>query len=197
MEVEILTKKIDKTLQPERYNTLDSRITARIFQLFQTGNYATGTATDNSGTLFKIAAASMNARREDIRIAISKNIIEKIWERNDELKGDPVLTFYPRRIALEFDQHYSTLLKELMVLDSLSRETMLDELDIDFEMEMARIEDEGYRFGKVSQTTNNIRGLQGELLGGTQNGGGANTKSYEPSPNDGRGKTGAQENDVK
>lgn len=39
LKVEIVTPKLDNTLKPERFNALDSRITARLYQMFMLGNY--------------------------------------------------------------------------------------------------------------------------------------------------------------
>lgn len=165
-------------------------------KIYWTGN-SSGTATDNSAGLFKVTAASMDARRETIRDIFSNKVIEKIWERNEELRGSPSLTFYPRRIALDFDPHYSTLLKELLMIGRLSGETMLDELDVDFREEMDRVLDEFELFGPPgihSGNSDTMNGIKGSLMGGNQNGGGVNTESFEASPNKGRGKDGEEQN---
>jgi len=39
LAIEIVTPKNDNTLQPDRYNGLDARITARLFQILMTGNF--------------------------------------------------------------------------------------------------------------------------------------------------------------
>lgn len=39
IEIEIITPKVDHTLQPERYNSLDLRLTARLYQIMNAGNY--------------------------------------------------------------------------------------------------------------------------------------------------------------
>ena len=74
LEIEIITRKTDKTLAAERYNAIDSRVTARLFQILQTGNYAAGTATDTSGGLFKIIASTMEARRDNIADSIMAHV---------------------------------------------------------------------------------------------------------------------------
>lgn len=183
VDIEILTKKTDKTLQPERYNTLDSRITARLFQILQTGNYAAGTAMDDSGKLFKVIAASMEARRELIRDNISNKIIERIWELNDKLTGDPDITFHPRRIALEFDHNYTQLLVDLMTSRTISRNTILDELDIDIDQEATRIRAEKDTYSDIwADDPNMSQGTAGRVFGGNSNGGGNNLEAYQPSP---------------
>jgi len=186
IDIEILTKKTDHTLQPERHNALDSRITARLFQILQTGNYAAGTAVDDSSKLFKVIAASMEARRDNIRDSVMDKVIEKVWEKNDELKGDPVMTFYPRRIALDFDPNYSELIWNLFQADFISQQTMLDELDIDLEQEAYRVEREKklYKdiFGARLMPGQGPAGAVPGAGGGNANGGGQNPASGKPSP---------------
>lgn len=186
IDIEILTKKTDHTLQPERHNALDSRITARLFQILQTGNYAAGTAVDDSSKLFKVIAASMEARRDNIRDAIMDQIIEKIWERN-ELKGEPVMTFYPRRIALDFDPNYSQLIFDLFSTGDISRQTMLDEIDLDQDVEAYRREREDKLYKdvfvpKLLPGQGMSPGTEGRVGGGNSNGGGQNGSSGKPSP---------------
>lgn len=189
IDIEILTKKTDHTLQPERHNALDSRITARLFQILQTGNYAAGTAVDDSSKLFKVIAASMEARRDNIRDHIMDNIIEKIWDRNDELKGDPVMTFYPRRIALDFDPNYSQLIFDLFSTGDISRQTMLDEIDLNQDIEAFRREREDRLYKdifvpKLLPGQGLSPGTEGRMGGGNKNGGGQNGDSGKPSPSD-------------
>lgn len=187
IDIEILTKKTDHTLQPERHNALDSRITARLFQILQTGNYAAGTAVDDSSKLFKVIAASMEARRDNIREHIMDNIIEKIWERNEELKGEPTMTFYPRRIALDFDPNYSQLIFDLFSTGDISRQTMLDEIDLNQDIEAFRREREDKLYKnifvpKLLPGQGLTPGTEGRVGGGNSNGGGQNQDSGKPSP---------------
>ena len=187
IEIEIITKKTDKTLQPERHNTLDSRITARLFQILSTGNYAAGTAVDDSSKLFKVIAASMEARRDNIRDALMDKIIEKVWDKNEELKGEPSITFYPRRIALDFDPNYSTLIFDLYTQNALSHQTLLDELDIDQGQEAYRMDREKELYGDkfaipLAPGAGMTPEQEGRQSGGNKNGGGQNPDSGKPSP---------------
>ena len=67
IEIEIITPKTDKTLSPERYNGIDSRITSRLYQILSSGSYSSGMAADNSLKLFQVISTSMEARRDSIR----------------------------------------------------------------------------------------------------------------------------------
>lgn len=154
IEVEIITPKLDKTLSPERYNALDSRITARMFQVLNTGSYNSGTGMDDSMKLLKVIAASMEARRDNIRDSINEHVIKEIYRRNDSLITKPKLQFYPRRIALDFDPNIATFLQDLRDRGDLSRETILAELDIIESEEAKKREKEASDFDHIFAPTN-------------------------------------------
>lgn len=150
MEVEIITRKTDKVLQPERYNGLDSRLTARLYQILSTGNYASGTATDNSPNLFKIIASTMESRRDNIRDALMTRVINTTWERNNkQLVEYPSMNFYPRRIALDFDNNISTFMQDLKDRNVISAETLLAEMDILLDEEIAKIKREQEKYPDI------------------------------------------------
>lgn len=210
IEIEIITRKTDNTLRPERYNNLDSRITSRLFQILSTGNYSSGTPTDNSPGLFKIIAATMESRRDNIRDIIMDKIFDEIWERNDALIDEPKMQFYPRRIALDFDPHYAQYIFDLFSLDQLSHETVLAEVDISLDDEAEKKRREIEEYGDVfdppvtpgapapgnnegdnqSNTTGDPK-LDGRIGGGNKNGGGSNQDSFNPTDKKG-GKPGNQ-----
>lgn len=210
-EVEIITRKTDKVLMPERYNGLDSRITARLYQILSTGNYASGTATDNSPNLFKIIASSMESRRDNIRDSLMNKVINKVWEKNDKLEEYPAMNFYPRRIALDFDNNIATFMQDLKDRNVISAETLLAEMDILLDEEINKIKREQEKYPDILQQynvpfdgkspaaqaagkTGTPAGVAtptpkaaGRAGGGNNNGGGRNPDSTKPSPNN-RGK---------
>jgi hypothetical protein len=192
IDIEIITRKTDNTLRPERYNNLDSRITSRLFQILSTGNYSSGTATDNSPGLFKIIASTMEARRDNIRDLVMDNVFDKIWEKNDKLIEEPDMCFYPRRIALDFDPHYAQYIFDLFAMNQLSHETVLAEVDISLEDEAEKKRKEDDEYSDVfdppvapgaaapgGNTTGDPK-VDGRLGGGNKNGGGANQDSFNP-----------------
>lgn len=56
LDVKIVTPKLDMTLKAERHNAIDSRITARLYQLASSGNYSSGYSGDDSIKLSKVIA---------------------------------------------------------------------------------------------------------------------------------------------
>ena len=132
LEIEIITPKLDNTLKPERYNTLDARITARLYQMFMTGNYAAGAKGDDSIKLARVVARGIESRRHMIRKAIEKEILLKAFEKNsDKLDSEPRLLFHPKRIALDFDQNVALFMQDLADRGHISRDTLLSEFDFD------------------------------------------------------------------
>lgn len=138
IEVEIVTPKMDFTLIPEKYNTLDARITARLFQMFMTGNYSAGAKGDDSIKLARVVARGMETRRNMIGLNTLRNLILPTFRKNTMLTEVPELNFQPKRISLDFDPNVLAYFQELRDRGDLSRETVLGELDIDQEKEFRR-----------------------------------------------------------
>lgn len=197
LEIEIITRKTDHTLRAERYNMIDSRMTARLYQIPQTGNYAAGTATDNSPGLFKIVASTMESRRDNIRDSIVENVLDRIYEMNDSLNGEPVVRM--RRIALDFDPHWAKYVFDLFALDQVSHSTVLAEVDLDIEDEVIKKRKEEKLYSDVferpiapgtAMPDNNSTGdakTDGRIGGGNSNGGGTNQESFNSNPKNGKG----------
>ena len=138
LDVEIITPKMDSTLIPEKYNALDARVTARLFQVMMTGNYAAGASGDDSIKLARVVARGMEARRNMIGSTFFKNVILPTFKANPEFTSVPQLHFHPKRIALDFDPNVLNYYQELRDRGDLSRETILSEMDIDQEQEFRR-----------------------------------------------------------
>lgn len=153
LSIEIITPETDTTLQPEKYNGLDARITARLFQMFMTGNFAAGAKGDDSVKLAKLVARGLESRRHMIRRAVERNILNKIYERNDSLTCEPELRFHPKRIALDFDPTFAQFLLDLRDRGDLSRESILEEVDFDQLTEWQRRKYEKEKYDDIFETT--------------------------------------------
>ena len=211
IEIEIITPKTDKTLAPERYNGIDSRLTSRLYQILNTGNYAAGTASDDSMKLLKVIASSMEARRDKIRDSFMSHVFKPTWDINDSLKMEPEMAFYPRRIALDFDPNIAAFMQDLRDRGDISRSTILAELDILQENEAYKRQIEKDKYDEVFSPVNvpfstpnpvnpaNPNGpnvapstapgngpvepkAAGRRGGGNSNGGGRNPDSFKPNP---------------
>lgn len=154
IDIEIVTPKLDTVLKPERYNTIDARVTARLYQMFMTGNYAAGAKGDDSIKLARVVARGLESRRHMLRRTIEVKIFDTAYERNAEFTSSPKLRFHPKRIALDFDVNVATYLQDLRDRGDISRETMLQELDLS-QGEEARLRDrEADHFDEVFTPVN-------------------------------------------
>jgi uncharacterized membrane protein YgcG len=207
IEVEIITPKTDQTLEPTRYNGIDARITARLYQMFMTGNFAAGAKGDDSLKLARVVAKGMESRRQNIGRNIEDELFSRAFALNSKkLKEKPVLNYIPRRISLEFDPNMTNFMLDLRDRGDISRETLLGEVDINQEDEARkreREEEDGY--DEIFTPTNvPFSGSTGEpggqsdedsptgtpqgdgrAGGGSSGGGGTNRRSGESGP--GRG----------
>lgn len=139
LEVEIVTPKLDTTLQPDKYNGLDARITARLYQMFMTGNFSAGAKGDDSIKLARVVARSMESRRHMLRRSIETYILKPCFEMNDGLVAEaPKLRFHPKRIALDFDPALANYLLDLRDRGDLSRQSVLEEVDYNQDDEAKR-----------------------------------------------------------
>jgi hypothetical protein len=152
LNVEIVTPKLDNTLKAERWNTIDSRISGRLLQLLVLGNYAAGAAGDDSIKLVKVIARGMESRRHMIRRALERNVFRPLLERNEELSSLPKLEFHPRAIALDFDAAYASFLFDLREANELSRETILNQFDLDEDLEAELRKREMVEYDWIFQT---------------------------------------------
>lgn len=215
LSVEIVTPKQDNTLQPERYNGLDARITARLFGMFMTGNFAAGAKGDDSIKLARIVARGLETRRDRLVDSFNSKLIDEILDRNaDAFASDEAsMEFHPERIALDFDPAMATMIQDLRDRGDLSREYTLDQLGADQSREAKRRQrekDKGYDkiFTPVQVPFDSPSKLNGQnddpnpqdemdpktagrRLGGNRNGGGSNPDSTQPNSSPARPRGGA------
>lgn len=131
LSIEIVTPKIDLVLTPEKYNTIDSRITARLYKMFMTGNYAAGTKGDDSMKLVRIVARGMESTRAQIGRSIEDRILQEVYKRNEVLIEEPSLEFHPKSIGIDFDPGLAAFFLDLLDRKHISRATVLEQIDLD------------------------------------------------------------------
>jgi len=165
LSVEIITPKTDNTLLAERYNTIDARITARLYQMFMTGNFAAGAKNDDSIKLAKVVARGMESRRHLLRRTIERKVIKVTMDKNPDLKSTPKLRFHPSRIDLTFDAALVQFLIDVRDRGDMSRESYLNEVDIDQADEALLREREKARYDKIFVPTNVPFGMSPGLPG--------------------------------
>jgi hypothetical protein len=153
LNVEIVTPKLDNTLKAERYNTLNSQITSRLYLLLASGAYQSGTTGDDSTKLGKVIARGLESRRHMLRRTLERHIFDPLFEQNDALTTDPRLRFHPRSIDLSFDPALASFLLDLRDTNELSRETILAQFDMDQSDEARMVERERDTYDDIFRTT--------------------------------------------
>lgn len=205
VKIEIITPDVDRTLDPNRYAVLDTRIAARLYQSFVNGKSSTGVGGDDSLKLIRVVARSMEARRDAIRKLVMKQVIMPTYKMNDALTSEPVLKFYPSRISMAFDPNLAVYLQDMRDRGDLSRYTTLAEIDIDEADEARKREMEADKYDDIfvpvqvpfsaapvdpaapkpkDPLPGNTKG-DGRRGGGSTGGGGTNRQSVKSGP--GRG----------
>jgi hypothetical protein len=152
LKVEIVTPKLDATLKGERYNTIDARITARLYQMFMLGNYAAGGGSDDSVKLAKFIAKGLESRRHMLRRTLEDAIFTPMFARNETLETAPKLLFHPKQIALDFDSAWATFLLDLREANEVSRNTILSQFDLDQADEARMLQREAEQFDDIFMT---------------------------------------------
>jgi hypothetical protein len=149
LQVEIVTPKMDFTLKAERYDVLDSRISSRLYQMFNLG--VTKGSDEDVNKLMKVVARGMESRRLMIRRALERHIFNAVVERND-LKSHPSLRFHPQAIALDFDPQFARAVLDLRASNEISRETTLSQFDMDQADEAMLVERERELYDDIFKT---------------------------------------------
>lgn len=152
LQVDIVAPDNGDTLRPERYNTLDSRITARLYSLLNSGGYEAGKSGDKSLELTRIMGRVLESRRHMLRRFVERTIVKPTFDRNDELTTPPRLRFAPKRIALALDPSTMQVLMDLRDRGEISRSTLLGEMDFSQEDEASKIEMERKIYDDIFET---------------------------------------------
>lgn len=203
LDIKIIAPPQEQVLKAERYNSIDARITARLYNMLLTGNYAAGAKGDDSIKLSRVVGQGLSGRRHMLKRTLEKEIWKRVVERNPDAFSDlPDLRFIPKHITMEFDANFATFYLEIRQNREISRETFLSEFDIDQEQEAQRLEREADLYDDIFQSAvpfdspeHQVAGGEapadpgapaaqkaaGRAGGGNKNGGGA-------APNTGQGK---------
>lgn len=151
LHVEIITPNMDNTLKPEKYNLLDGRITARLYNMFVLGGTGgsgggtggSGASGDDSLKLASMISRGMESRRSMIVRSLEKNLFDPIFEKNDKLTTRPRLRFHPQNIDITFDAGRAAMVLNLRDRGEISRETALSQFEFDQGDEARYLEREG------------------------------------------------------
>ena len=152
LNIEIITPDITHILNSEKWGVLDSRLSMRLWGFF-TPNPEAGR--DDAMTLGRLVARGISSRRHMLKRDLEKQFMKPVKERNeDSLGADAKIEFTPNRIELEMDEAIATITQQLRDRGDISRETVLNELGFDQDLEARRREREKKKYDKIFTPTN-------------------------------------------
>lgn len=139
LNVEIISPVLDNTLIESRWEVLDSRLVFKALQTFQP-TIQGGNSSGGIKEAARVVARGLESRRHMLVRALERHIFREVLERNEgtQLEESPSLGFSPKRIALDYSHEVIAQILKLRDRGDISRETMLEELDYDQEVEVLR-----------------------------------------------------------
>lgn len=140
LNVEIVAPKMDWTLDEKRYGIIDHRLAFNALNSFEPtqSSWASHSSGSEESEIARVVALNMESRRHMIRRSFEKHLFLPALERNEELTEKPHLAFSPKRITLSVNPQVLNMLFKVRDRGDLSRETMLEEMDIDQSVEVLR-----------------------------------------------------------
>jgi hypothetical protein len=156
LNIEIITPKTEHVLDPDKYMVLDNRIAARLLNTLNSAGSNAGQRTDNTLSMSRPVARSMEGNRHMIRRFIEKQLAKAVVEHPKNAgiftEGTPSLAFTPPNIQLDADVGTIQALMQARTTGDLSRESFLDYFGFDQEVEAMRVTLEAAKYDDVFQT---------------------------------------------
>jgi hypothetical protein len=154
LAVEIVTPKTDNTLSSDKYSTIDSRLTTRLYQMFLVHGGAGTPRSDDSVKLAKVIARGLESRRYMLKRQLERQIVGPCVDANESLQFYPTLRYHPTRVELDFDPSLVQFILDLRDRGDLSRDSVLNELDFDQDDEAIKRQREAVEFDDIFTPTN-------------------------------------------
>lgn len=170
LHVEIVSPAMDNTLIDSRWQTLDARLVFKALRSFapvtQGGAGGGGAGVKEMSRV--VSKGLENDRHMQLR-TIESEVFAKVIERNEGvLEEFPNLEFTPKRISLEFSAEIVTSILKLRDRGDISRETTLEELDFDQDLEVLRRGKERVLYDQIFESQTPFSSPQQNPYGGGQ-----------------------------
>lgn len=195
LNIQIITPKLDITLNREKHDTLDVRLFARGWGSF----IPTGDDLGDPTKIGQVIGRHLQSRRKMMRRDWELHLFQQIRDRNPTLMTERAkLVFQPANIALSFDQAWASFLLDLRGGGEIAQGTVLSQFGMSIADEARKVAREREAYGKLFQEnapfnpfgpqsgsetepgaddpavpTKVARRAGGRQGGGTRNGGGA------------------------
>jgi hypothetical protein len=139
LSVDIVTPSTDNTLTESRYSVLDARLVFAALRSFQPTVQGGNAGGNQVSEMSRVVARGLESRRHQLARTLESRLFAATVARNPGVLSErPGLAFSPKRIALQFNSDIVNAVLKLRDRGDLSRETMLEELDYDQDVELMR-----------------------------------------------------------
>lgn len=138
LHVEIVSPPLENTMMETRWQVLDSRLVFKALRSFApivVTSSANGTGVSEMSRV--VSEGLENSRHQLVR-ALERHIFTPVMDGSDDLDEFPTLAFLPKHITLDFKADIMNAILKLRDRGDISRETTLDELDFDQDVEVRR-----------------------------------------------------------
>lgn len=152
LSVEIVSPTLDNTLTESRWQVLDSRLVfaaLRSFQPIVQGGNSSGSGVSE---MSRVVSQGLENRRHLMVRGLERGIFSPAMKLSEDLDERPTLTFLPKHVSLDFKLDVMNAILKLRDRGDISRETTLDELDFDQDVEARRRARERVTYDKVFQS---------------------------------------------
>lgn len=168
LTVEIVSPDQSAVLERDKWDVLDDRLVARLLRQFGPRKSGEG----EQGDLAQLVGLWLESERHMMNRTLEAKVFDVIRRRNDSLKKAAKLRFYPKRIALAFDQAYASFLLDMRERNEVSRDTVHTEFGLSQADEAAMREREEREYDETFKTLATPGAAPADGGGGAQNGNG-------------------------
>jgi len=148
LTVDIITPKLDVTLNREKHDTIDVRLFARAWGSF----IPTGDDLGDPTKIGQVIGRHLQSRRKMMRRDWELHLFQQIRDRNPTLMTERAkLVFQPANIALAFDQAWASFLLDLRGGGEIAQGTVLAQFGISIADEARKVKREREAYGKLFQ----------------------------------------------
>lgn len=155
LSVEIVTPKLDHTLSAERHWALDSRLVFRAVQSLSPTqqSWAERSAGSNVSEHSRVVALGLESKRSNMVRVLQRRVFAVAMEKNpDQFTEMPHIAFSPKRVTLSLDHNFLNSILKLRDRGDMSRESLLEEVDYDQDVEARRRLQEREVYDPIFQT---------------------------------------------
>lgn len=170
LHVEIITPKLDITLDRDKWDTLDVRIFARAWGTF----IPTGDDLGDPTKIGQVIGRNLGSRRKMMRRYWELNLLQAIRDRNPEAFTERAkIVFQPANIAFAFDAAWASFMLDLRQGGDIAHGTVLSQFGMSIADEARKVEREAKAYGRMFQENAPFNAFGQQAGGDDEDGDGA------------------------